>query len=66
MSVEALRKARGRKVTFVLTSDAHHASELERVKYAAMNAERAWIDPAQVVNAGSKDRLLAWTNAKKS
>ena len=27
----------------MLTSDAHHARELERVRYAALNAERAWV-----------------------
>ena len=42
LSVDALRRARERDVTFVLTSDAHHARELERVRFAALNAERAW------------------------
>jgi DNA polymerase (family X) len=65
MSVEALRRARTRDVTFVLTSDAHHASELERVQYAALNAERAWIDPKRVANAGTAERLIAWTAAEK-
>ncbi len=64
MSVEALRRARSSRVTFVLTSDAHHADELHRVEYAARNAERAWIDPARVVNAGSAAHLLAWTSRK--
>jgi DNA polymerase (family 10) len=66
MSVDALRHARARskKVTFVLTSDAHHADELERVRYAALNAERAWLEPDRVVNARGPEPLLAWT-AKK-
>jgi DNA polymerase (family 10) len=64
MSVESLRRARSSRVTFVLTSDAHHADELHRVEYAARNAERAWIHPDRVVNAGSADRLLAWTTRK--
>ncbi len=66
MSVEALRRARPRDLTFVLTSDAHHASELERVRYAALNAERAWIPPERVVNAGTAEDLLAWTKKKRS
>jgi DNA polymerase (family 10) len=66
MSVEALRRARPRNLAFVLTSDAHHASELDRVKYAARNAERAWIDPERVVNAGTGERLLAWTREKRT
>jgi DNA polymerase (family 10) len=60
MSVEALRRARSSPVTFVLTSDAHHAEELERVKYAALNAERAWVEPGAIVNTWEEGRLLAW------
>ena len=65
MSVEALRRARleqGRPSS--LTSDAHHASELERVRYAALNAERAWIEPDRVANAWPAERLLKWTSAR--
>ncbi len=66
MSVDALRSARASKVTFVLTSDAHHEDELERVRYAALNAERAWIDPERIANARGAERLLAWTEEKKA
>jgi DNA polymerase (family 10) len=66
MSVDALRRARSRNVTFVLTSDAHHADELARVRYAATNAERAWIEPDRVANAWPPERLLAWTAAKQA
>jgi DNA polymerase (family 10) len=66
MSVEALRRARDSRVTFVLTSDAHEADELGRIQYAALNSERAWIPPERVANAWSGDRLLAWTSAKKT
>ena len=64
MSVDALRRAKLRKVTFVLTSDAHHFDELERVRYAALNAERAWVEPNRVINAGDAEGLLAWTARK--
>jgi DNA polymerase (family X) len=63
MSVAALRRARDRKVTLVLTSDAHEATELDRVRYAAMNAERAWIPPERVANAWSPERLLTWATS---
>jgi DNA polymerase (family 10) len=64
MSVEALRRARQRDVTFVLTSDAHHAGELDRVGWAKLNAERAWVDPERVANAWPAERFVAWaTNA---
>src|SRR5450432_283068 len=67
LSVEALRRGRDRqKVTFVLTSDAHQAAELERVRYAALNAERAWVDPTRVMNTWDGDRLVAWATGPKT
>ena len=60
LSVDALRRARGREVTFVLTSDAHHSRELDRVRFAALNAERAWTPPERVANAWPAERLAAW------
>jgi DNA polymerase (family 10) len=66
MSVEALRRARSSDVTFVLTSDAHHADELGRVRYAALNAERAWLGPERIANVWPAERLLAWTAKRKA
>jgi DNA polymerase (family 10) len=65
MSVDALRRARSRDVLFVLTSDAHHEDELDNVRYATLNAERAWIPQERVVNAGDPEGLLAWLEAKR-
>jgi DNA polymerase (family 10) len=63
LSVEWLRRARDRKVTFLLDSDAHQAAELERVRYAKLNAERAGVDPEKVANAWPADRLVDWIRA---
>jgi len=62
---DAIRGAKGTAVTFVLTSDAHHVSELENVRHAAMHAERAWIHAGNVINVGSADRMLAWAQSPK-
>jgi DNA polymerase (family 10) len=64
MSVDALRRARERRVVLVLTSDAHEAGELGRVRFAARNAERAWIAPDRFANAWPAERLLAWVADK--
>jgi DNA polymerase (family 10) len=64
MSVEALRRARASKATFVLTSDAHHADELARVRFAKLNAERAWLAPEQVANTWAPEKFLKWTEKK--
>jgi putative hydrolase len=47
----------------MFTSDAHRAEELERVRYAALNAERAWLDPARVANTWPAERLVRWIEA---
>ena len=39
--------------------------DFDRVRFAALNAERAWIDPKRVANAGTAERLIAWTVAEK-
>jgi DNA polymerase (family 10) len=66
MSVEALRRARASKATFVLTSDAHHADELARVRYAKLNAERAGLSSEQVANTWPAERFLKWTEKKNA
>jgi DNA polymerase (family 10) len=60
LSVEVLRRVRSRRIDLVLTSDAHHHSELGRIRFAALNAERAAIDPARVVNTWPRERLVSW------
>jgi DNA polymerase (family 10) len=64
LSFEALCRARGRDLTFVLTSDAHHARELDRVGNAVLQVERAWIEPERVANAWPAERLIAWSHPK--
>jgi DNA polymerase (family 10) len=63
VSADGLRRARDRSVTFVLTSDAHHTSELDRVRYAALNAQKAWLSPERIANTWPRERLLAWAQA---
>lgn len=66
LSVDVLRRAMPYALDFVLTSDAHHVPELARVRFAALNAERAWIDPERVVNTWSTERLAAWATCKRA
>jgi DNA polymerase (family X) len=65
LSVEALRRTRAHDVTYVLTSDAHRAEELDRVRFAGLNAERAWVDADRVANTWSPERLVAWATQGK-
>ena len=66
VSVDVLRRARGRAVTFVLTSDAHHASEIGRLEFARRNAEKAGLDPARIANVWPRERLAAWAREKRA
>ena len=66
VSVDVLRRARDRKVNFVFTSDAHHSTELERVRFATLNAQRAMLPPNRVINTWDKSRLLNWARNKAS
>jgi DNA polymerase (family 10) len=66
LSVETLRRARARKFPIVLTSDAHRADELQRVDYAARNAEKAWLDRDRVANTWGAKTLAAWATGGKS
>ena len=66
LSVDALRRAQTRDVTFVLTSDAHHARELERVNNAARNAEKAWTPRERVANAWPAEKLATWATQKRA
>jgi DNA polymerase (family 10) len=66
LSVDVLRRAKSRNVTFVLTSDAHHASEIERLSYACLNAAKAWIPPERIANLWPREKLAAWAQAKRA
>lgn len=65
-SVEVLRQARGSRVNFVLTSDAHQTDELGLVAYAALNAERAWLESRQVPNTWTVQALRDWVRGSKT
>jgi DNA polymerase (family 10) len=64
LSVEGLHRAKHRKVNLVLTSDAHHANDLDRIRFAVANAERGWAQPDRIANAWPEDRLAAWLQRK--
>jgi DNA polymerase (family 10) len=65
LPVEWLRRARGRKLTFMLDSDSHQIDEFERLRFAKLNAERAGLDPTRVANAQGRQHLEAWIKAGK-
>jgi DNA polymerase (family 10) len=64
LSAEALLRARGLDVTFVISTDTHHTRELERMEWGGLLATRGWVDPARVANLWPRERFLAWRRAR--
>jgi DNA polymerase (family 10) len=60
------RRAKGFGVTFSCDSDAHRTSSLENVAYAVGQARRAWLEPADVLNAQPLERVLEFVRRKRA
>ncbi len=63
---EVLRKASGLGVTFVVSTDAHHIDELDRMQWGARQAQRGWVDPAAIANTWPAERFLAWAAGRRA
>src|SRR6266581_8618111 len=50
LSDRHLRKARELGVKFVVNTDSHHTSHLEKIRYGVLQARRAWLTKAHVLN----------------
>jgi DNA polymerase (family 10) len=59
------RRARAFGVTFACDSDAHGTAQLSNVAYAVGQARRAWITPAEVLNARPLAGVLAFVETKR-
>jgi DNA polymerase (family 10) len=59
------RRAKQFGCIFALDSDAHAANQLDHVSYAVGQARRAWITPAEVLNAQPLDAVLERVRAKR-
>ncbi|MFO0618781.1 MAG: DNA polymerase/3'-5' exonuclease PolX [Polyangiaceae bacterium] len=59
-SASVVRDAKSRDITFVLTSDAHHTTELDQIQNARMVAEKSTIDPSRIANTWSAAKILQW------
>ena len=45
-----LRMAKERRVKIVINTDAHHTSHMEKIRYGVLQARRAWLTRADVLN----------------
>ena len=52
-----LRTAKERGVKVVINTDSHHTSHLEKIRYGVLQARRAWLGPADVLNTLPVERF---------
>lgn len=63
---EVLRGARGRDVLFVISTDAHDASELANARWGVRQSRRGWVERSQVVNTWDRADFLEWVERKRT
>jgi DNA polymerase (family X) len=56
---QAVREGARRGVRFVISTDAHAVSDLDRLRYGIGNARRGGLDVASIANTWETDRFLA-------
>ena len=52
-------------LVFVISTDAHHTTELDNARWGVLNAARGWVDRARVANTWNTERFLEWSQSKK-
>lgn len=57
---DVVRRAVDRGVKLVINTDSHHTSELGRMEYGVLTAQRGWVPRELVVNTWDRDRFLDW------
>jgi histidinol phosphatase-like PHP family hydrolase len=49
----------------VISTDAHHVDELDRMQWGIRHALRAWIDKRNVANCWARERFTKWAAAQR-
>ena len=57
---DVVRRAVSRGVKLVINTDSHHTSELGRMEYGVLTAQRGWAPRDQVINTWDRERFLDW------
>ncbi len=58
-SSEVIRMAVAAGVTLVISTDSHHTSELGRMRYGVLNAQRGWAPKSAVLNSLPAEEFVA-------
>jgi DNA polymerase (family 10) len=64
-TTEVTRRAMTGGVDFMIDTDSHHVSDLRRMDYGVLYAQRAWVTRDRVVNTRDVDDFLDWTRRRR-
>ena len=62
---DVVRRAVDRGVKLVINTDSHHVSELGRMEYGVLTAQRGWAPKELVVNTWSKSKFMKWAGSRR-
>lgn len=64
-SAEVVRRGTELGVVFVISTDAHHPTETERMAWGVQLAQRGWATRDHIVNSWPTNKFLRWAKAKR-
>jgi DNA polymerase (family X) len=64
-SSEVIHQAIAQGVKLVVSTDSHHPTDLKRMQYGVLNAQRGWAAKADVANTMVRRQFLAWAGQRR-
>lgn len=64
-TTEVARLAMAAGVDVIIDTDSHHVSDLRRMEYGVLYAQRAWVTADRVVNAKPTAEFLEWSRRRR-
>jgi DNA polymerase (family X) len=65
-TTEVARLGMAAGVDFVIDTDSHHVSDLRRMDYGVLYAQRAWVTRERVVNTRGVEDFLTWVRRRRA
>lgn len=65
-TTDVTRRALAEGVDFVIDTDSHHVSDLRRMRYGVLYAQRAWVTRDRVVNTLDTEDFLTWARKRRA
>ena len=65
-TTEVARQAMTAGVDIVIDTDSHHISDLRRMEFGVLYAQRAWVTNSRVVNTREPDEFVDWSRRRRA